>query len=87
MTAVSLNPRIWQLGAACRGPHQAIFFPPPQLERRAEKRGREARAREICQSCSVQETCLQYAMTVGEQHGIWGGLNEHERRELLSRSN
>ena len=74
---------LWQQFAACRGPNQVIFFPPPRLERRSEKRLREARAKEICQSCSVRKDCLAYALTIREQHGIWGGLTESERRELL----
>lgn len=75
---------LWQQLAACRGPNQAIFFPPPRLERRSEKRGREQRAKEVCQSCGVQEECLAYSLTIREQHGIWGGLTENERRELLN---
>ena len=27
----------WQLKAACRGPHAAVFFPPSQFERKEEK--------------------------------------------------
>ena len=75
----------WQLRAACRGPHASVFFPPPYVEKRDEKRRRELRAKDICASCSVQPDCLQYALDIGEQHGIWGGLNEVERRDLLLR--
>lgn len=73
---------MWQQLAACRGPHQAIFFPPPRLERRSEKRSREQRAKEICSGCGVQQQCLEYALAIREQHGIWGGLTENERREV-----
>ena len=73
----------WQLRAACRGPHASVFFPPPYVEKRDEKRRRELRAKDICASCSVRTRCLEYALDIGEQHGIWGGLNEVERRELL----
>jgi WhiB family redox-sensing transcriptional regulator len=31
----------------------------------------------------VQKACLEYSLTVQEPHGIWGGLNELERRRLL----
>ena len=31
----------------------------------------------------MQRDCLDYAVSVGEMHGIWGGLNEAERRGLL----
>ena len=75
----------WQRRAACRGPHASVFFPPPHFEKRDEKRRRELRAKSICASCTVREDCLQYALDIGEQHGVWGGLNEAERRELMLR--
>jgi WhiB family transcriptional regulator, redox-sensing transcriptional regulator len=78
---------IWQLRAACRGPNHAIFFPPARLERREEKRRREARAKEICATCPVREPCRDYAMEIREQHGIWGGLTENERRQQLAPTN
>ncbi|MCL4138631.1 UNVERIFIED_CONTAM: hypothetical protein GTU68_054420 [Idotea baltica] len=68
--------------AACRGPHNSIFFPPTRMERRPDKRRREQRAKEICADCIVQNECRDYAFKIGEQHGIWGGLTEKERRAL-----
>ena len=76
----------WQMRAACRGPHASVFFPPPYAEKRDDKRRREFRAKEICATCCVQSHCLAYALDIGEQHGIWGGLNEVERRDLLLRT-
>jgi WhiB family redox-sensing transcriptional regulator len=73
----------WQAKAACRGPHSAVFFPPPSFERKEEKLMREARAREICAMCAVKRDCLDYALRIREPHGIWGGLNEAERKSLL----
>ncbi len=73
----------WQMKAACRGPQAAVFFPPPQFERKDEKLEREARAKEICQTCAVKEPCLDYAVSIREPHGIWGGLNENERKALM----
>lgn len=73
----------WQLRAACRGPQSAVFFPPATFERKDEKLDREARAKEICRTCPVKEPCLDYAVRIREPHGIWGGLNEAERRNLL----
>jgi WhiB family redox-sensing transcriptional regulator len=74
----------WQVKAACRGPHATVFFPPPQFERKEDKLRREARAKEICVDCSVKSACLDYAIEIREPHGIWGGLNEAERRQLLA---
>ena len=76
----------WQMRAACRGPQASVFFPPPYVEKRDEKRRRELRAKDICAACSVRTNCLDYALQIGEQHGIWGGLNEIERRDLLVRA-
>jgi WhiB family redox-sensing transcriptional regulator len=61
-----------------------VFFPPPAFERKEEKLQREARAKEICTTCSVRKDCLEYAVRIREPHGIWGGLNESERKALLA---
>jgi WhiB family transcriptional regulator, redox-sensing transcriptional regulator len=74
----------WQMKAACRGPQAAVFFPPPQFERKDEKVERETRAKAICADCSVRQPCLDYAISIREPHGIWGGLNENERRHLVA---
>lgn len=73
----------WQTKAACRGPQATVFFPPSHFERKEEKLERERRAKEICSDCSVKRECLDYAVDIKEPHGIWGGLNESERRTLL----
>jgi WhiB family redox-sensing transcriptional regulator len=74
----------WQVRAACRGPQAAAFFPPASFERKDEKEAREARAKAICAGCPVREACLEYALRIREPHGIWGGLNEGERKQLLA---
>ena len=76
---------LWQAKAACRGPQAAVFFPPTHFERKDDKDEREARAKAICQTCAVLKPCLEYALRIREPHGIWGGLNEVERKALLSR--
>lgn len=73
----------WQLLAACRGEDSTYFFAPNYFEKRREKDAREAVAKAICVRCPVREECLEYALRVREGHGIWGGLNEMERRALL----
>ncbi len=79
------SPDAWQHRGACRGPHATVFFPPAHFERKVERAAREQRAKEICASCPVIDECLEYALTISEPHGIWGGLNENERRLLLER--
>jgi len=75
---------LWQQRAACKGPQSAVFFPPPQAERKDDRAAREGRAKEICAMCSVRRPCLDYAMSIREPHGIWGGLNELERKQLMA---
>src|SRR6059058_27098 len=73
----------WQFRAACRGEDSALFFAPGYFERREEKDAREAKAKAICARCTVRIECLDYALRIREAHGVWGGLNESERRALL----
>ena len=73
---------LWQERAACRGPHTSLFFPPSHFERKDDKEARESQAKSICASCPVRKPCLAYALRIREPHGIWGGLNEVERRAL-----
>jgi WhiB family transcriptional regulator, redox-sensing transcriptional regulator len=51
-------------------------------EGRLDKARREGRAKAICSACSVRKDCLDYAVATHEPHGVWGGLNELERRPL-----
>jgi WhiB family redox-sensing transcriptional regulator len=44
------------------------------------RRARESAAKRICVDCPVQRECLEYALRVREPFGIWGGLDETERR-------
>lgn len=75
----------WQVKAACRGPQAAVFFPPTHPERKDERAEREDRAKQICAGCAVCKACLDYALQIREPHGIWGGLNELERKAVLAR--
>ncbi len=73
----------WQRRAACRGEDSVFYFAPAYFEKRGEKLAREAVAKRICATCPVMELCLDYALATREPHGVWGGLNETERRAIL----
>lgn len=73
----------WQHKAACRGPQASLFFPPVMTERKEERLRREAKAKAVCKPCPVAKECLEYALRIQEPHGIWGGLNEAERKQIL----
>ncbi len=73
----------WQYRAACRGEDSNMFFAPNYFERKEEKEAREAKAKAICATCPVRAECLDYALRTREPHGIWGGLNEAERKAMI----
>jgi WhiB family redox-sensing transcriptional regulator len=64
----------WMRQAACSGTAKELFFP---------ARGESAtEPKAVCVGCPVRSECLEYALALGEKHGIWGGLSERERRRL-----
>ncbi|MFN2615216.1 MAG: WhiB family transcriptional regulator [Actinomycetota bacterium] len=75
----------WQERALCRQADPNLFFAPQVTETKEEKLAREAKAKEICARCPVKASCLRYAIDTREPFGIWGGLNETERRQYLVR--
>jgi len=74
---------MWRAGAECQTENAVYFYAPAHFERKPEKDLREGIARSLCRRCKVREQCLNYSIEVAESHGIWGGLNELERKRLL----
>ena len=68
----------WSEGAACKGAHSSLFFREAAEARYAAKR--------VCARCpnDVRAECLRWALT-HDEHGIWGGRTESERRRLRRR--
>jgi WhiB family transcriptional regulator, redox-sensing transcriptional regulator len=65
----------WRQSAACRGVDPDIFYPV------SDEEAEEAKA--VCRSCTVRETCLEYALAHRERDGVWGGATERERRRII----
>jgi WhiB family transcriptional regulator, redox-sensing transcriptional regulator len=66
----------WHGRGLCVGEDLDVFFPShgdPGVQARA-----------ICASCRVRADCLRYA-TEADEFGIWGGLDQSERRYLARR--
>jgi WhiB family redox-sensing transcriptional regulator len=74
----------WQLQAACRGMDSSFFFH-PERERGPAKAQREQRAKEVCRHCPVIEPCRRHALAAQEPYGVWGGLSEGEREQIVRR--
>lgn len=75
----------WQVEAACRGLDASTFFHPDN-ERGRSRRRREEQAKSICARCPVRKPCLDWALSVREPYGVWGGKSSEERLEILARS-
>ena len=73
----------WQLQAACRGMSSSYFFH-PEGERGPARAGREAKAKAVCSICPAMIACRRHALQVHEPYGIWGGLSETERQQMLT---
>ena len=66
----------WHGRGLCAGDDPDVFFP---------SRGDPGtRARQTCAACAVRDDCLGYAIDADE-FGIWGGLDQDERRNLKRR--
>jgi len=65
----------WRNLALCPQTDPEIFFP--------EKGGSTREAKKVCRACEVRAECLDYALENREPWGIWGGLSDQERRQLL----
>lgn len=38
----------------------------------------------FCRGCPATSACLQKALTIGAEHGVWGGTTPTERRRILT---
>lgn len=86
MNPVPVTDTAWREEAACLRHPAILFFGIDDTEPTAERRRREERAKQICSGCEVRRECLEYALTMREPYGIWGGLTELERRARLRRT-
>jgi WhiB family transcriptional regulator, redox-sensing transcriptional regulator len=66
----------WRERGLCKGANPAVFYPEDD-----EDPGEEAKA--VCETCSVREACLEYAIAAREKLGVWGGYTARERRRLV----
>lgn len=67
--------------APCQKVDPEIFFPDPTDNAGITK------AKTLCGSCNneVKTKCLSFALTNKIHYGIWGGLTEIERKNVLRR--
>lgn len=72
--------RKWAPRGICRWEDRHLFFSPGGQPNRSPAKVTQARwdqAKEICAMCPVREECRRD--TAGEEYGVYGGLDEHQR--------
>ena len=72
----------WRARAACLDEDPELFFPIGQTGPAIRQ---VALAKQVCRGCGVREQCLEWALEAGQEHGVWGGLSEDERKRLRRR--
>lgn len=72
MTTISTD---FMKKAACKDLDTNFFF--------AEDAKSVRKAEEFCQTCSVKNECLNYAVSLNIIYGVWGGMNAKRRRRLI----
>ena len=72
----------WRHRAACLSEDPELFFPigntGPALAQIEE-------AKKACARCEVRAESLAWALDAGQDHGVWGGMSEDERRAIKRR--
>jgi WhiB family redox-sensing transcriptional regulator len=69
----------WRSLAVCRGTDPDLFFP---VGTTGQALVQISRAKEVCWECPVRVECLDYAIATNQDSGIWGGLDEEQRRGI-----
>lgn len=64
----------WMTGARCVETGPEPFFPGQHEKATGAKR--------VCQGCEVRAECLDYAMALRIEDGVWGGQSSRERRKV-----
>lgn len=64
--------------AACVSADPELFFPQDRLDPQIRD------AKRICARCPAAARCREYSLSTGQEFGIWGGIDEWDRRDLLA---
>ena len=70
----------WSDQAACLAAEPEQFFP---IGSGGAADWETASAKAVCRTCSVLDACRDYALRTRQTFGVWGGLDEEERRAIL----
>lgn len=69
----------WSDRAACLTAEPELFFP---IGNTGVALDDVAAAKAVCRSCPVLDACRDYALASRQPFGVWGGMDEEERRAV-----
>ncbi|HUL84822.1 MAG TPA: WhiB family transcriptional regulator [Actinomycetota bacterium] len=69
----------WAARAGCIGEDPDLFFPAGTSPAAIEQ---TERAKAVCSRCDVRPECLRWSLDTFQDAGVWGGLDEEERRQI-----
>ncbi|MFG2670819.1 WhiB family transcriptional regulator [Streptomyces sp. NPDC048445] len=72
----------WRKKAACDATTTDLFFPVGEGPLAQQQ---TADAKRICHTCPVMDACLRWALNEHQDVGVWGGLDERQRRRIHKR--
>ena len=77
----------WYDDAECRGTDPQLFFGEGAFDRRVLPRDpdRVRKALALCAVCDVEEECLDFAIEMRQDYGIWGGMTDRQRKKERKR--
>jgi WhiB family redox-sensing transcriptional regulator len=73
----------WRARSACLQADPELFFPVGSTGPAVRQ---VDQAKRVCAGCQVRSACLEWALDQRQDHGVWGGLTEDERRSLRRRN-
>jgi WhiB family redox-sensing transcriptional regulator len=69
----------WAARAGCIGEDPDLFFPAGSSPAAIEQ---TERAKVVCSRCDVRPECLRWSLDTFQDAGVWGGLDEEQRRRI-----
>lgn len=72
----------WRDDAACLTEDPDLFFPSGTTGDAVLVQN--AKAKRVCAHCPVVDDCREWSLRTMQQYGVWGGLDENQRRRILA---
>ena len=69
----------WVHRARCKDEDPELFFP---VGTTGPAAAQIDAAKAVCAGCDVRLQCLEWALSTGQDAGVWGGTSEEERRSI-----